>query len=90
MHIKVEDNDPLSNDVLIDQTVTVTLPTDAFNNILITYTITDLNLFKDAADHVAGKDGSSGETTTAVLQELSQPFELFNPKSNEINVQVTA
>jgi hypothetical protein len=48
-----------------------------------------LSLYTDAAGHVAGPQGFSGETSTAVYQELVLPGWFANQKSGDITVEAT-
>jgi hypothetical protein len=72
VQLRVIDNDvwPNPDDLLVDVAFSQSIPAASFSGALIPCTH-DVNLFKDSGGSVAGADGSSGETSAEVFQELS-------------------
>lgn len=65
--VRIYDNDPLNDDLLASVDVILTHPLGAWNGLLIGYLSTAV-LFLDVNGHIAGIDGSSGETEAEIYQ----------------------
>lgn len=87
--LRLWDNDAWPNpDDLLDQRLeTVYHPTTVWAGLLIPFSF-GVSLFVDSDGYLAGLDGSSGETTAELFQEVSDPGGLSYPYSSSTSVSV--
>jgi len=84
--IEILDDDPYANpsDLMVTKNITVPIPANGFNGVLIPYSV-GFSLFKNGAGDVAGSGGTSNESTAEVYQQLKDTG-TGNPKSSRKKV----
>ena len=83
--IKIYDEDTVLDDLLVNKTISVVHAPNVFAGILMPYE-TSIELTKDNSGYVSGAQGSSGESTAQVYQELIELSGNSNPKSQTIDI----
>ena len=83
--IKIYDEDTVFDDLLVNKTISVVHALNVFAGILMPYE-TSIELTKDSSDHISGAQGSSGESTAQVYQELIELSGISNPESQTVDI----
>jgi Predicted acetyltransferases and hydrolases with the alpha/beta hydrolase fold len=83
--IKIYDEDTVLDDLLVNKTISVVHALNVFAGILMPYE-TSIELTKDSSGHISGAQGSSGESTAQVYQELIELSGISNPESQTVDI----
>ena len=83
--IKIYDEDTVLDDLLVNKTISVVHAPNVFAGILMPYE-TSIELTKDNSGYVSGAQGSSGESTAQVYQELIELSGISNPESQTVDI----
>ena len=83
--IKIYDEDTVFDDLLVNKTISVVHALNVFAGILMPYE-TSIELTKDSSGHISGAQGSSGESTAQVYQELIELSGISNPESQTVDI----